>query len=131
VVDGERHYVVSDVGATFGKTGNELKRSRDVPDEYEDSKFIAKVTPGSIDLVLHSRPFFLGAVDVPYYRDRTKMEQITKHIPRADARWVGQRLSILSDDQIRDGFRAAGYGAGDVETLTRTIRKRIAALKAL
>ena len=131
VVSGERHYVVSDVGATFGKTGNELKRSRDVPDDYEDSKFIAKVTPDFIDLVLHSRPFFLGAVDVPNYRERTKMEEITKHIPRADAKWLGQRLSKLTDDQIRDGFRAAGYGAGDVETLTNTIRKRIAALEAL
>jgi len=131
LVDGQRHYVVSDVGATFGKTGNELKRSRDVPDDYEDSKFIAKVTPDSIDLVLHTRPFFLGAVDVPNYRERTKMEEITKHIPRADAKWLGQRLSKLTDDQIRDGFRAAGYGAGDVETLTNTIRKRIAALEAL
>jgi len=131
LVDGQRHYVVSDVGATFGKTGNELKRSRDVPDDYEDSKFIAKVTPDSIDLVLHTRPFFLGAVDVPNYRERTKMEEITKHIPRADAKWLGQRLSKLTDDQIRDGFRAAGYEAGDVEILTRTIRQRIAALEAL
>jgi hypothetical protein len=65
------------------------------------------------------------------YRVRTRMETITKHIPRADARWLGQRLSLLTDDQIRDGFRAAGYGAGDVETLTRTIRARIAALAAL
>ena len=131
VVNGERRYVVSDVGATFGKTGNELKRSRDVPDDYEDSKFIAKVTPDFIDLVLHTRPFFLGAVDVPNYRERTKMEEITKHIPRADAKWLGQRLSKLTDDQIRDGFRAAGYEAGDVEILTRTIRQRIAALEAL
>jgi len=44
---------------------------------------------------------------------------------------LGQRLSMLTDDQIRDGFRAAGYGAGDVEILTRTIRTRIAALEAL
>jgi hypothetical protein len=131
VVDGQRHYVVSDVGATFGKTGNELKRSRDVPDDYEDSKFIAKVTPDFIDFVLHSRPFFLGAVRISNYRERTKMEKITKHIPRADAKWLGQRLSMLTDDQIRDGFRAAGYEAGDVETLTRTIRQRIAALEAL
>ena len=59
------------------------------------------------------------------------MEKITKHIPRADASWLGQRLSLLTEGQIRDGFRAAGYGAGDVETLTRTIRQRIAALEAL
>ena len=69
-------------------------------------------TPDFIDFVLHSRPFFLSAVNVPNYRDRTRMEQITKHIPRADARWLGHRLSMLSEEQIRDGFRAAGYTHG-------------------
>jgi hypothetical protein len=59
------------------------------------------------------------------------MEQITEGVPRADARRVGQRLSRLTVRQIRDGFRAAGYGADDVEILTTAIRKRIAALKAL
>jgi hypothetical protein len=131
VVDGERHYVVSDAGATFGNTGNALTRSKAKPKDYADSKFIAKITPDFIDFVLHSRPFFMGAVQPGNYSDRTRMEQITKQIPRADAKWLGQRLSMLSDDQIRDGFRAAGYGPGDVETLTRTIRTRIAALEAL
>jgi hypothetical protein len=132
VVDGERHYVVSDAGATFGKTGSAGTRSRGVPKDYEDSKFIAKVTPDLIDFVLHSRPLFLLWAFAPSnYSERTKMEKIAKHIPRADAKWLGQRLSRLTDDQIRDGFRAAGYGAGDVETLTRTIRQRIAALEAL
>ena len=51
--------------------------------------------------------------------------------PRADARWVGQRLSRLTDSQIGDAFRAAGYGPADVETLTRTMRRPIAALEAL
>jgi hypothetical protein len=130
-VDGERHYVVSDAGATFGNTGNALTRSKGVPKDYEESKFVAKVTPDFVDLVLHSRPLFLTAVARANYRERTKMEQITKHIPRADAKWLGQRLSMLTDDQIRDGFRAAGYGTADVETLTRTMRQRIAALEAL
>jgi hypothetical protein len=131
VVDGERHYVVSDAGATFGKTGDKMTRSKGVPKHYADSKFIAKATPAFIDFVLHSRPLFLSAFAVCNYRERTRMEKITRHIPRADAKWLGQRLSVLTDEQIRDGFRAAGYGAGDVETLTRTIRQRIAALEAL
>jgi hypothetical protein len=38
---------------------------------------------------------------------------------------------MLTDNQIRDGFRAGGYGAVDVEILTKTMRQRIAALKAL
>jgi hypothetical protein len=130
-VDGERHYVVSDAGATFGNTGNALTRSKAKPRDYAESKFIAKIAPDFIDFVLHSRPFFMGAVQPANYRDRTRMEKITRHIPRADAKWLGQTLSMLSDDQIRDGFRAAGYGPADVETLTRSIRTRIAALEAL
>jgi hypothetical protein len=131
-VNGERHYVVSDVGATFGKSGIVGVQSKGVPRDYEDSAFIAKVRPDSVDLVLHSRPLFLlWAFKHGYYSDRTRMEKITKNIPRADARWLGQRLSKLTDDQIRDGFRAAGYGPADVEGLTTVIRRRIAALGAL
>jgi hypothetical protein len=131
LVNGERHYAISDAGAAFGKTGKAGTRSKGDPRDYAGSPFIAKVHPASVDLVLHSRPFFLSAIAVTNYLERSKMEQITKDIPRADARWLGQRLSKLTDRQIRDGFRAAGFGPGDVDILTKAIRKRIAALKAL
>ena len=131
VVDGERRYVVSDLGSSFGKSGRLGTQSKGVPRDYAESTFIKKVAPDLVDFVLHSRPFFLSAVAISLYRERTRMEQITEDIPRADARWVGQRLSRLTVRQIRDGFRAAGYGADDVEILTKAIRKRIAALKAL
>ncbi len=130
-VGGERRYVVSDVGASFGNTGNMLTRSKSAPGEYADSTFIENQTSALVDFVLHSRPFFLSAVNVSYYRDRTRMEQITRNIPRADAKWLGHRLSMLSAAQIRDGFRAAGYTRQDVETYTQAMRKRIAELDAL
>lgn len=130
-VGGERRYVVSDVGATFGNTGNSITRSKSVPTDYADAAFVEKTTSDFVDFVLHSRPFFLSAVDVPNYRDRTRMEQVTKHIPRADARWLGHRLSRLSEKQIRDGFRAAGYTHEELDVLTRAMRKRIAQLRAL
>jgi hypothetical protein len=130
-IGGERRYLVADVGATFGNTGNSLTRSKSVPRDYEDSAFIEHAAPDFVDFVLHSRPFFLSAIDVNNYRDRTRMEQVTKHIPRADARWLGRRLSKLSEAQIRDGFRAGGYTHEDLETYTRTMRKRIAELSGL
>ena len=130
-VNGERQYAVSDAGATFGNTGNNFTRSKSVPKDYEASTFVEKAALDFVDFVLHSRPFLLGAVDVNNYRDRTRMEQVTKHIPRADAVWLGQRLSKLSEDQIRDAFRAAGYAPAEIEMLTRTVRKRIAELAAL
>jgi hypothetical protein len=128
---GERRYLVADLGATFGNTGNSLTRSKSVPEDYAESTFVEKTTPGFVDFVLHSRPFFLSAVNVPNYRDRTKMEQVTKHIPRADAEWLGRRLSRLSGEQIRDAFRAGGYTKEEVELYTRSMRKRIAELGAL
>lgn len=81
--------------------------------------------------MLHSRPFFLTAIDVPNYQMRTKIESIPRKIPRADAKWLGRRLSLLSARQIGDGFRAGGYSAEDVEIYTKALQKRIAELNAL
>lgn len=130
-VDGERQYMVSDLGSTFGKSGDAISRTKGRPKDYQDSKFIAQITPGFIDFVLDSRPQFLGVLDPVNYRERTRMEQITRHIPRADVKWLSARLSQLTDEQIRDGFRAAGFAAADVESLTTTLHRRIAALEAL
>ncbi len=128
---GERRYLVSDVGATFGNTGNSLTRSKSNPEAYAESTFIARTTPDVIDFVLHSRPFLLSAINLPNYRTRTRIEQITRQVPRADAKWLGRRLSMLSEEQIRDCFRAAGYAPEDIEVYTRVVRKRIAELNAL
>jgi hypothetical protein len=59
------------------------------------------------------------------------MEQITKGIPRADARWLGQILAPLSLEQIRDCFRAAGYTQEEIDLYTQVVQTRIAELNAL
>ncbi len=130
-VSGERRCVVTDVGATFGKTGNPSTRSKSVEKDYANSDFIAKVTPEYVDFVMHSRPFFLSAINIPNERTRSRMEEITKHIPLADARWLGQRLASLSVDQIRDCFRAAGYAPEEIDGYTKAVQNRIAELNAL
>ena len=131
VVDGEKRYLVSDAGATFGKTGNNMSRSKSDLKGYEESKFIEKETPDEVDFEMHSRPFLLTAVNLPNYHERTKMEKVTKHIPRADAKWLGQLLGQLSEEQVRDCFRAAGYTPDEVEGYSKELQKRIAALNAL
>lgn len=130
-INGQRRYVVSDVGATFGKTGDPASRSKSNLKDYEKSKFIESEKGGFIDFTMHSRPALIAAFDAPNYESRAKMEKVTKHIPQADAKWLGERLSHLSDEQIRDCFRTAGYTREEVEEYTQVIKDRIAALNAL
>ncbi len=130
-VDGQQEYMVSDVGATFGKTGNPARRSKSVLKDYESSKFIETADGEYVDFVLHSRPMLIAAINVPNYRERSEMQNITKHIPRADAKWLGQRLGQLSAEQIRDCFRAAGYTQEEVDGYSRVVSERIAELNAL
>ena len=130
-VNDEAEYAVSDVGATFGKTGNPLHRSKSVLKDYEDSKFIDKVNGDFVDFVLHSRPPLLAAINIPNYEKRTHMQDVTKHIPRAEAKWLGERLSQLTEEQIRDCFRAGGYTQEEVQGYATVIQNRIAALNSL
>jgi hypothetical protein len=127
----EGRYVIADLGASLGRTGNSFARSRGVMKDYVETKFVNKVTPESVDLVIHSRPFFLTIFNFPYYRTRTRMESVAKHIPIADARWLGNRLGQFSAEQIGDCFRAAGFSPAEVEGYTRVVMQRIEALKKL
>jgi hypothetical protein len=130
-VGGEPRYEVSDLGASLGSTGNNFGRSKGVMKDYAETKFIKKVKSDSVDFVMHSRPFFLTIFYFPNYRLRTRMQSVAKHIPIADARWIGNRLSQLSPGQIRDCFRAAGFSPEDVEGYAGIVMQRIEALKKL
>jgi hypothetical protein len=126
-----QRYVVSDLGASLGRTGSPFSRSKGVMRDYVQTEFVKKVTPDHVDFVMHSRPFFLTIFNFPNYRFRTRMESVTKHIPIADARWLGNLLGRFSTDQIGDCFRAAGFSPAEVEAYTRVVAQRIDALKKL
>jgi hypothetical protein len=49
----------------------------------------------------------------------------------AQAEWLGQILSQLSDKQISDAFRAANYSPQEIDMLTKSVRDRINELVAL
>jgi hypothetical protein len=113
-VNGERRYLVSDAGTAFGNTGGVMSRSKSNPKDYANSKFVEKAEPEFVDFVQNG-----------------KMKEVTRHIPRADVKWLAQRLSQLSEEQIRDCFRAGGYTPEEVTVLTQAVQKRIAELAAL
>ena len=112
--EGELRYIISDLGATFGKTGGVFSRSRnDVPD-YVKAEFIKKVNGDVIDFSYSG-----------------KNQKLFDGLTVEDARWLSNLLKRLSDDQIKDAFRAANYSAEDVDLLAGAFRERINALAKL
>jgi hypothetical protein len=129
--DDVTQYAISDLGATFGRTGNTMTRSKGDLKDYRESKFIKKAGPEQVSFSFHSRPLFFMIFHVPYYLERTKMQSIVKHIPREHAKWMGQRLARLSPEQIRDCFRAAGFSPAEVEGFAGVVQARFADVNRL
>ena len=126
-------YMVSDLGGTFGSPN--LRRTHEESkgnlESYRASKFIQDVQPDYVDLNVPARPSWVVLVNPHEYCSRLHLEWIGKHIPRADAKWMGQMLAQLSPAQIRDAFRAAGYSQEEIEGFSSVMESRIAALNNL
>ncbi len=131
--DGEMLYEVSDVGASFGKTGRGYTdaTSKNDPVAFRNSKFIAKVTSDYVDFNFPTHPPLLYVFDLKLFWQLTRPRWIGHHIPRSDVRWIASLLAQLSPQQIRDAFRAAGYTPQQVETFSAALESRIASLVGL
>ena len=117
---GELRYVVSDLGATFGRVKVNvpgvwrLQRSRNKPEDYWKDPFLEDVKNGQVFL------FYKG-----------KRQDLFDDIRIDEARWIAGLLSRLSDRQISDAFRAANYTPEEVRTLSEAVRARINELSAI
>ena len=60
-----------------------------------------------------------------------KKEKAMRGIPVAHARWIGSLLSQLTDEQLRDAFRAANYNDETREGYVQALRERINQLPQL
>jgi hypothetical protein len=114
----ELQYIVSDLGATFGRLGNNnlpiiyrLGRSINKPLHYVKSKFIRGTKDGYVRLAY-----------------KGKNRGIFKNITIEQARWLADLLLDLREKQIRDAFRAANYSPKDIDLLTGAVQKRISDL---
>ncbi len=113
----DRFYVISDLGATFGKMGISdlpmlrwIGRTRNNPEDYSKSKtFVKKVDKK-------------GRVKVAFNgKNSGELDNITVE----QARWLVDLLTQLSDRQIRDAFRAANYTPAEINMLTQAFKRRI------
>jgi hypothetical protein len=114
----EHHFVISDLGATFGKLGNNnlpfffrLGRKTNDPGTWYEAGFVSGVKNGKIDFD------FKG-------KGRSLMEDITVE----HGRWLATRLAQLSDKQLEDAFKAANYSADEIKLLRDGVRERTAEL---
>jgi hypothetical protein len=115
VRDGRVEYIVSDLGASFGKLADKSMsrsgRTVNDPEGYAKANFI-KGTDGGMLLLDY----------------RGINEDVVKGIKVEDARWVADLLLQLSDKQITDAFRAANYKPEEIALYTQAVKARIAAL---
>jgi hypothetical protein len=129
----ERLYEISDLGSSFGRNG--LTRDRRISKGnlkfYVRSEFIKKIGPDYVDFATPRRAAVQGIVNPREFFSRLHLRWIGRHVPREDARWMGQLLAGLSPDQIRDAFRSAGYSPQEVDGFATVVESRIAELKKL
>ena len=132
---GEDVYTVTDLGATMGHAaGPGGGRSKNNVSDFSRSRFVSKTKDGNVKFAYDLKPKKLGILSAlwpPYYLRQRKATNRMNKVPAQDAAWIGSQLSQLSDDQLRDTFRAAGYDKATTEQYVRTLRSRISALNRL
>ncbi|PYS44170.1 MAG: hypothetical protein DMF71_04610, partial [Acidobacteria bacterium] len=104
----EARYFDTDLGASFGKEGRFIGHTRNRPDEFLKTKFIKGVDNGHV-----------------VFNYNGKNQHLLKNITVAQAKWLGNILSQLSDKQISDAFRAANYSPEVISALTEEVKSRI------
>ena len=104
----ELHYIISDLGATFGKTGNFISHNRNAPKDFAKSKFIKRVEGSNV-----------------IFGYDGKNKGLMRGITVEEAKWIGELLSKLTDQQIQDAFRAGNFSEEHTQMLARAVRERI------
>jgi len=106
--DDRLRYIISDLGGSFGKTGGVISRSRNKPSDYVKATFIEKVSGNDID-----------------FKYSGKNKKLFENLTVENARWLSKLLTQLSDEQIKDAFRAANYSSEEVDLLSQSLKDRI------
>src|SRR5579863_1140659 len=136
VADGERHFLVSDLGASFGKTAAPPTHIPFIPHatkgvlkDYRNSRLIRSVSGDSVTFEMRTAvPFFMRPFGRKYFGEYVQAQRDEEGIPVDAVRWIGALLARLTPRQIEDAFRAAGYGPNDVQGFAAVVEQRITQL---
>ena len=133
---GEDQYTVTDVGATLGAVGGFGRhRSKNDVQDFERQRFVRKVDKdGKVKFDYDLKPKGFGLISMvypPYFFRQRKATNAMQKVPADHAAWIGSQLAQLSDNQLRDTFRAAGYDRTTTENYVRALRGWINELNRL
>jgi hypothetical protein len=141
VDDHERHFVVSDLGAAFGRTGWPIVPPKAFPlphatkgvlKDYEHSRLVAGVHGDTVKFQMNiATPFFISVMRHKLFSEYARNAKLEDAVPIEDARWMGKQMSRLTQQQIRDAFRTAGYTPEEVEGFATVVERRVAELNDL
>lgn len=104
----EQWYVARDVGSALGDT-NRIAPRKNHPESFERMPFILGVTNGHVDFAYNG--WYKNLV-----RERIKPE---------DVAWACNLLGRLSEKQMQDAFRAAGYEPAVAGRFIAKLREKI------
>lgn len=104
-------YTVADWGGSFGKMGSFLSHSKWDPQEFAKQRYIEGVSGRTVKLN------YSGKMSA------------SSSVPLDHARWFAGILGQLTDDQLRQAFKAAGATAAETDSFTRQLRRKIEELR--
>jgi hypothetical protein len=112
----ELWYIISDLGSTFGKFGNNnlpiffrFGRRANSPPAWSKAKFVKGTKNGFLVLATTG----------------SKNRKLMKNITLEQTRWLADLLLQLDERQLRDAFRAANYSPSEIDILTKAAERRI------
>ena len=131
----ESRYTVADLDTTLGAVGGFGRhRSENNVQDFERRRMVSKVDKGRVKFNYDLKPKKFGLVSLvypPYFLRQRRNTNAMQKVPVEHAAWIGSILGQLSDNQLRDSFRAAGYDRATTERYVRTMRGRINELNRL
>jgi hypothetical protein len=110
----ERQFLVSDLGATFGRMGGGpiSNHSKWVLEHFRQEKFIDKVDGGML------------------YLAHDGFDPNLERVPLEHARWFSGLVSQLTPAQLRKAFEAAGATQAEIDGYSAKLQEKIDQLKA-